>query len=300
MEKDNLFKFSKSSTSSINFKNEITYFSNLKSIFFNNKISFISFIFFLILLFSGLVILIFFTLDPNEIYQSALGPDSNHLMGTDLEGRDVWSRFWYSFYIMIALSIFISFTNIFLSSLITFLLFNWNYSGFLFNFIFKILKVLPSLFVLIILTLLFNETYLIIFISFTITWWSIFSEQIEKQINSLNSDDYIWKSETQGTKRRKTLFSLFILMSPFLIYKFFRNIPFIILYESLIGVIGIHNSDILTLGSCLGENIKLINEGNTFAISINLFIWFLLLFLMQLFIINVDKEKFYSFKMEIK
>lgn len=254
----------------------------------------------LIFILTTIIIIIFFTDDPllksSDVNQL---PSSQYILGTDQFGRDLWSRLWYSFLITFCLAIVISFVNMLIACFVSFSINYWKKFSTFFNFLIRMLQALPSLLILTIFTLLFDESYLIVFISFILTGWSIMSVRIDQEIRKLDEQEYLWKTQTLRGKNISGIISLFGVMFPFLIYEFFKSIPLIIIFEATIGVMGLNNENILTIGGMLSETLwsAPINK-DAIWVTTSMFIIFIIF--LELFIFGVNKEEFYLEKGELK
>ncbi|BDV02652.1 MAG: hypothetical protein HPAVJP_5410 [Candidatus Hepatoplasma vulgare] len=299
-EEINLFEKYTSETKVETLKSKENFSKTFQRVFVSSLTAKIGLILSLFFLLVTIIIVIFFTIDPllksDDINQLS---SNQYILGTDQFGRDIWSRLWYSFLITFCLAIVISFVNMVIASLVSFSINYWKKFSNFFVFLIKMLQALPSLLILTIFTLLFEESYLIIFISFILTGWSIMSVRIDQEIKKLDEQEYLWKTQTLRGKNVSGLISLFGVMFPFLIYEFFKSIPLIIIFEATIGVMGLNNENVLTIGGTLSEALWS-NPINKDAIWVTTSMLVIFLVFLELFIFGINKEEFYLEKGELK
>lgn len=236
-------------------------FKDVLKKFFNNKLAVIGLVLFVGIILCAIIIP-FFSQDPliRNSSNTHSSPSSNHWMGTDLYGRDIWSRVWNG----LAFSLLLAFTtttiNIFIGILIGVI--SGYFSSFdrIFKNIIKIFYALPPVLIMVVFSASFGASFGIMVASLVFSGWVQSSQMIRANTLRIKELDYVTASKTMGTKKVGILTTFFVNSLPIIITEFVSTFPIMILNEAFLGFVGLSIPDIATLGN-------VINDGRSFLLT---------------------------------
>lgn len=134
-------------------------------------------------------------------------PTSEHIMGTDESGRDVFSRLAYGFNISISFALLVALISYFIGTIIGALLgFFGGWIDILFQRIIEIWSTLPFLFVIIIISSLIIPNFLLLIIILAIFDWMLITYYIRGEFYREKSRDYVMASVAMGASNFKIIF----------------------------------------------------------------------------------------------
>ncbi len=177
--------------------------------FMKDKVSVVSLVVFLILvvaiLFAPLVTQIFFRgQDPNkgDLFSSFKAPSADHPLGTDKFGRDVAVRLLFAGQISLAIGFTVIVINLSLGILLGLL------AGFFggklddgINFLVQIMLTIPTIFILILLSVLILPEWWSLAVILGLTTWMGVTRQVRGLVLSLRSLDYVDAARVSGASK---------------------------------------------------------------------------------------------------
>lgn len=230
--------------------NRREFFNNL----FSNKFAIVGMIILSIFVLSAIIIPLT-TIDPYLIDSgnAHANPSKKHLFGTDWSGRDIWSRTWHGLRFSLLLSLIVSSINITIGTLIG--IFQGYYTKFdkYSTLAMKVMYALPSVLILIIFSVVFDPSLLVMVLALCMTGWVMPSQQIRTQALSVRKSNYITASIVLGSNWRKLFKNIFISILPILVVQFSITVPQVILAEAFLGFLGLSIPDMPTMGNVIND-----------------------------------------------
>ncbi len=229
--------------------------------FAKNKIAMVGTIVFILLI----VLSIIFSLLPN--YDSmtldasnshSWPPNSQHWLGTDSFGRDLWSRIWGGIQYSLLLALITTTLNIMIAIAIGLFMGYFEKFDNIFGFVIKVLYALPTIIILILFSVIFrtNNAFLsfwVIVLSLVFSGWVDASQQVRGAALKIKNLDFITASQTLGTKKFLILKTFFRYALPVIIIQYAIIFPRMIISESILGFLGLSIPDIPTLGNLIND-----------------------------------------------
>lgn len=210
------------------------------------------------------LIIPFTTLDPNlsDVNNRSLTfnqTDSNgiyHLFGTDSLGRDFWARLWHGLRYSLALAFVVTFIEVFIGLTFGIMMGQFNKFDKFLTFIIKILSVVPTILILILITIIAKPTFWVIALSLSLTSWTGMANQIRAQVKRAKNFEWVSASKVLGTPIYKILLNYVPVILPILITQLVFTIPGVVLSETSLSFIGLAIEDIPTLGNLISDGQK--------------------------------------------
>ncbi|VEU59210.1 ABC transporter permease [Mesomycoplasma neurolyticum] len=217
----------------------------------------------LIIILLGLIIP-FFTKDPlvdnvNDRYLTFNQYDINenyHFFGTDSLGRDFWARLWHGLRYSLSLAFVVTFIEVVIGLTIGILMGQFNLFDKIMTFIIKIISIVPSILILILVTIIFKPTFWVIALALSITSWTGMANQLRAQVKRAKNFEWVSASKVLGTSSIRILINYIPVIVPILITQLIFTIPGVILSETSLSFIGLAIEDIPTLGNLISDGQK--------------------------------------------
>ncbi len=191
-----------------------------------------------------------YTTDPNNINA---GVSFEHLFGTDILGRDFFSRVIGGVRFSLTLAITASIINIFIAIIVGLLSGYYETFDKYFKYIIKILYAFPSLLVLIIFSSIFEPSFLVMLFSLVLTGWVTTSQQIRANTSRLRNSDYITSKILNGFSKPQLFSTLLVFSSTSLLLNSASTFSRMIFAESVLGILGLTIPEVPTIGSLLKD-----------------------------------------------
>lgn len=211
------------------------------------------------------LIIPFTTLDPNtqDVNNRILHfnqTDSNgiyHILGTDDLGRDLWARLWHGLRYSLALALVTTAIEVIVGLSIGIMMGQFDPFDRVLTFIIKIISVVPTILILILMTIVVSPSFWVIVFSLSLTGWTGMANQIRAQVKRAKHFEWVAASRVLGTPTWKILKNYVPVIIPILITQLVFTIPGVILSETSLAFIGLAIDDVPTLGNLISEGQKL-------------------------------------------
>ncbi|MBN0919579.1 ABC transporter permease [[Mycoplasma] gypis] len=206
----------------------------------------------------------FFTLDPNfqdtnNRFLTFNTTDSNgvyHFFGTDDLGRDLWARLWHGLRYSLALAFMVTLLEVIIGVSIGIMMGQFDVFDKFMTFFIKIISVVPTILILILMTVVVSPSFWVIVFSLSLTGWTGMANQIRAQVKRAKYFEWVSASKVLGTPTWKILKNYVPVILPILITQLVFTIPGVILAETSLAFIGLSIDDISTLGNLISEGQK--------------------------------------------
>lgn len=210
------------------------------------------------------LIIPFTTLDPevtdvNNRYLTFNITDSNgvhHILGTDHLGRDLWARLWHGLRYSLSLAIVVTIIEVIIGLTIGIMMGQFDRVDRFFTFIIKIISVVPTILILILMTIVVSPSFWVIAFSLSLTSWTGMANQIRAQVKRAKHFEWVSASKVLGTPTYKVLLNYVPVILPILITQLVFTIPGVVLSETSLAFIGLAIDDTSTLGNLISEGQK--------------------------------------------
>nr|WP_318023816.1 ABC transporter permease [Mycoplasmopsis sturni] len=218
----------------------------------------------LVVLFLLALIIPFTTLDPNLIDVTNRNltfnqTDSNgvfHILGTDALGRDLWARLWWGLRYSILLAITTTIIEVAIGLTIGISMGQFDYFDRVMTFVIKVISVVPTILILILMTVIINPSFWVIVFALSFTSWTGMANQIRAQVKRARNFEWVAASRVLGTPTWKILKNYVPVIIPILITQLVFSIPGVILSETSLAFIGLNIDNTATLGNLISDGQK--------------------------------------------
>ncbi|QJG66773.1 ABC transporter permease [Mycoplasma phocoenae] len=209
------------------------------------------------------LVLPLFSADPNKLNISERYHTfftEGNIFGTDSLGRDIWARLWWGLRYSLTLAVVTSLIQVFFGLLIGVMMGHFKWFDKIMTFIIKVITNVPSIIILIIITIVFKPTFWVIVFALTFTSWTGIANQMRSQVMRAKTFEWVSASKVLGTPTYKVLLNYIPVVIPLLITEIVFNVPGVIGAETSLAFIGLSIIDTPTLGN-------LINDGTTIFLT---------------------------------
>ncbi|ATO30766.1 peptide ABC transporter permease [Mycoplasmopsis bovirhinis] len=197
--------------------------------------------------------------DVNNRYLTFNTTDTNginHILGTDHLGRDLWARLWHGLRYSLSLAIVVTIIEVIIGLAIGIMMGQFEKVDKVFTFIIKIISVVPTILILILMTIVVSPSFWVIALSLSLTSWTGMANQIRAQVKRAKHFEWVSASRVLGTPMTKILFNYIPVILPILITQLVFTIPGVVLSETSLAFIGLAIDDASTLGNLISEGQK--------------------------------------------
>ncbi|EGV00487.1 ABC transporter permease [Mycoplasmopsis columbina] len=205
------------------------------------------------------IIIPFFTEDPTIIdkdksYYTFF--TENHILGTDSLGRDLWARLWWGLRYSLALSFVVTLIEVSIGLAIGIAMGHFRMFDKIMTFFIKIISNVPSIIILIVITIVLKPTFWVIVFALSFTSWTGIANQMRSQVLRAKNFEWVNASKILGTPTYKVLLNYLPVVVPILVTEIVFAIPGVILSETSLAFIGLSIPSIPTLGNLINEGSK--------------------------------------------
>lgn len=182
-------------------------------------------------------------------------PSSEHLMGTDALGRDVWSGIIHGARSSLLIAFGVGGVAFVIALLIggTAGFYGGRVDDALMRFT-ELVQVMPQFFLAILAIAFLGPGTLTLIVVLGLTSWEIMARVIRSEVLSLRSREYVEAARTQGASGRRLLFVEILPNAlPVTIVYLALLLAFVILVEASLGFLGLGDPNIVTWGFLAGE-----------------------------------------------
>ncbi|AGQ50843.1 ABC transporter permease [Mesomycoplasma hyopneumoniae] len=180
------------------------------------------------------------------------------ILGTDSQGRDVWAFLWHGLRFSLILSFIVALFDVALGTLFGTLMGNFDLFDKIFTFIIKIISNIPTILVIILMTLVLRPSFWVLILSFSLTGWIGLANQVRAQIKRARNFTWVIASRVLGTRSYKILYNFVPVIIPLLITNIVFVIPGTILGETGLAFIGLSLPNVATLGNAINAGIPIV------------------------------------------
>ena len=214
----------------------------------------------LVMLVLGAIIIPFTTQDPYKTtslhHEEMFG--TNNILGTDGLGRDLWARLWYGLRFSFELAFMATLIDVFIGVVLGILMGQYKKFDMIMQWIIKVLSNIPTIIIMILMTLLFHPSFWILVLSLSLTGWIGMANQMRAQVRRASSYLWVTASKILGTPQRKIIMNYIPVIIPMLITQLVFTIPGAILSETSLAAIGLSIPGEATLGNMISSGAKII------------------------------------------
>ncbi|MBZ4195377.1 ABC transporter permease [Mycoplasma tauri] len=181
---------------------------------------------------------------------------NGHILGTDYLGRDLWARLWYGLRYSLMLSFVATFIQVIVGLFIGIMMGHFRIFDKIMTFVIKIISNVPSIIILITITIILKPTFWVMVFALSFTSWAGIANQMRSQVLRAKSFEWVSASKILGTPTHKVLLNYLPILIPLLITEIVFHIPGIILSETSLAFIGLSIPNIATLGNLISDGSK--------------------------------------------
>lgn len=180
------------------------------------------------------------------------------ILGTDSQGKDVWAVLWHGLRFSLSLAMLVTAINLVIGTSIGVLMGQFNKFDKIMTFTIKIISNVPTLLIMILMTIVLNPSFWVLVFSMSVTGWIGLANQVRGQIKRAKNFTWVSASRVLGTPSWKILLNFLPIIIPLLITNLVFSIPGAILSEASLAFIGLSLPNVPTLGNMINDGIGII------------------------------------------
>lgn len=213
----------------------------------------------IIALILGALIVPFFTLDPTRPDGEAQYLDvftrdvhgNMHILGTDNIGRDIFAVLFHGLRFSLALAFCVTVIEIVVGLIVGILMGQFEWFDKVMTFIIKVVSIVPTILILILATIAFNPSFIVMVIALALFSWTGLANQVRAQVKRAKNYEWVYASKVLGTSTARISLSFVPVILPILITNLIFSIPGTIFAEVSLAFLGQSIPGAPTLGNLL-------------------------------------------------
>lgn len=216
----------------------------------------------IVILFLLAIIIPFTTNSPTELRPNERYLDyftKGFIFGTDDNGRDLWAMLWWGLRYSLGIAIVVTLIELVVGVTIGILMGYFPAFDRIMTFIIKILTNVPTIIILMILTIILKPSFGVMVFAISLTGWIGMANQMRSQVKRARGFLWVAASKTLGTKAIKIIWNFVPIIIPMMITQLVFTIPGAILAESSLAFIGLSLPNTPTLGNLIADGSKIIS-----------------------------------------
>ncbi|AJQ45109.1 peptide ABC transporter permease [Ureaplasma diversum] len=195
-------------------------------------------------------------LRPNQRYLNYF--TDGFIFGTDDNGRDLWAMLWWGLRYSLGIAIVVTIIDLVVGVTIGILMGYFNFFDKIMTFIIKILTNVPTIIILMILTIILKPSFGVMIFAISFSGWTGMANQMRSQVRRARGFLWVSASKTLGTKPIRILWNFVPIIIPLMITQLVFSIPGAILAESSLAFIGLSLPNTPTLGNLIADGATII------------------------------------------
>ena len=174
------------------------------------------------------------------------------IFGTDYLGRDVFARVWYGIRFSFGMAAMVVLVDLIVGYVFGILMGTYRWVDRVGQFIIKVLVNVPTVIILVLLTLVLRPSFWTIILGVTLTGWIGMANQIRAQVIKTRQQDWVVASKTLGTSNMMISFKkLTPHLVPLIVIQLVLSINSALVADLTLSVLGLAIPNIATVGSLL-------------------------------------------------
>lgn len=215
----------------------------------------------IIILFILAIIIPFTTGSPTELRPNQRYLDyftDGFIFGTDNNGRDLWAMLWWGLRYSLGIAIIVTTIELVVGVTLGILMGYFEMFDKIMTFIIKILTNVPTIIILMILTIILKPSFGVMIFAISFSGWITMANQMRSQVKRARSFLWVVISKTLGTKAWRIIWNFLPILVPMMITQLVFSIPGAILAESSLAFIGLSLPNTPTLGNLIADGSSII------------------------------------------
>lgn len=213
----------------------------------------------LVILVLAAIIIPPFTADPKALdgHNTFLGFfEKGHILGTDDIGRDIFAILFHGLAFSLALAACVTAIEVSIGLLFGILMGQFEWFDKIMTFVIKVVSIVPTILILILATIAFNPSFIVMVIALSVFSWTGLANQVRAQVKRAKNFEWVYASKVLGTSIWKISLSFIPVIMPILITNLIFSIPGTIFAEVSLAFIGQSIPNEPTLGNLLDSASK--------------------------------------------
>lgn len=222
--------------------------------FLKNKLAVFSLAMLILTILAGIIIP-FTTVSPTYFYNEKHLPalSGEHILGTDLAGRDLWARMWHGLRFSIGLAAVATVLDVFLGVIIGILMGYFAWFDKIMQFLIKVIQNVPSIFILTLFVLFLNPSFWVLALSMVVSGWIPMSQIIRGEVLQLKLREFTLAEKSLGSSSFSIILSYLPSLIPMIITQVVLTIPVAFYYDVSLALIGLAAPNVASIGSAIGD-----------------------------------------------
>ena len=179
--------------------------------------------------------------DGQDLALGAVGPNAQHIMGTDYSGRDVFTRVLYGGRVSFAVALCATLVSLLIG--VAYGAIAGFFGGVIDSIMMRIVDImyaLPYVLFVILLLALFGRNFILLFLAIGAVEWLSMARIVRGQVMSIKQQDFVEACRALAVKKRRTIFKHILpnVLGPIIVYMTL-TIPSVMLLEAFLSFLGL-------------------------------------------------------------